>query len=95
MLWVNYELTGYPSVDVLPEYRKKQGQLKGTYLKGSMANHMKYTNVSIPIGKMPDHIAKVFLEIPFTEGVVPVDTLCFQNREEIFCHGIVIRVAFT
>lgn len=67
--WVNYELTGYPSVDALPEYRKKQGQLKGTYLKGSMANHMKYTNVSLPIGKMPDNIAKVFLEIPFTEGV--------------------------
>ena len=25
LLWVNYELTGYPSVDMLPEYRKKQG----------------------------------------------------------------------
>lgn len=67
--WVNYELTGYPSADLLPEYRKKQGQLKGTYIKGSMATHMKYTNVSLPLGQMPDHISKVLLEVPFCEGV--------------------------
>ena len=82
LLWVNYELTGYPSVDVLPEYRKKQGQLKGTYLKGSMANHMKYTNVSIPIGKMPDHIAKVFLEIPFTEGVEALANFIESSKDQ-------------
>ena len=27
--------------------------------------------------------------------LVPVDTLCFQNGEEIFCHCIVIWIALT
>ena len=26
--------------------------------------------------------------------LVPVDTLCFQNGEEILCHSIVIWVSF-
>ena len=39
----------------------------------------------------------VYQIIGFTECLrsVPVDTLCFQNGEEIFCHGIVIRIALT
>lgn len=32
-----------------------------------------------------------FLDRPW---FVAVDALRFQNREEIFCHGIVIRISF-
>ena len=67
--WVNFELTGYPNIESLPKYRIKQGQLKGTYLKGSMANHMKYTNVPLPIGKMPKDIADNLLGVFFCEGI--------------------------
>lgn len=67
--WVNFELTGYPDIDYLPQYRIKQGQLKGTYIKGSMANHMKYTNVPLPVGKMPKDIADKLLGVFFCEGV--------------------------
>ena len=27
--------------------------------------------------------------------LVTVDTLCFQDRKEVFCHGIVIGIALT
>ena len=48
--WINWEIEGYPNVDVVPEYRKIRGQLYGNYFKGSMASHMKYSNVSLPLG---------------------------------------------
>ncbi len=69
MQWVNYELTGYPSRDLLPEYRIKQGQLKGTYFKGSISSHIKYTNVPLPVGKMPKDDVKKLLSVYFCEGV--------------------------
>ena len=29
------------------------------------------------------------------DRLVPVDTLCFKNREEIFCHCVVVRITFS
>ena len=69
MQWVNCELTGYPNRTSLPEYRKKQGQLKGTYFKGSIANHIKYTHVPLPTGKMPKDDVQDLLSVYFCEGV--------------------------
>ena len=50
--WVNFEISGYPLDADLPSYRIEQGSLMGSYMKGSMASHMKWTNVSIPLGKI-------------------------------------------
>lgn len=67
--WVNCEIAGYPSDAELPEYRVVQGNLMGSYFKGSMANHMKWNNVSLPLGKMPDEIRDRILNVSFHEGV--------------------------
>ena len=51
--WVNYEIEGYPDDVEIPDYRVIGGQLYGSYFKGSMANHMKYNHVPLPLGNMP------------------------------------------
>ena len=67
--WVSYEIAGYPADANLPDYRKVRGRLVGSYIKGSMASHMKWTNVSLPLGTMPDNIQEALLSAYFREGV--------------------------
>ena len=67
--WVNYEISGYPVDAKLPDYRVERGTLKGTYFKGSMASHMKWNDVSIPLGKMPADVMDEFLSVRFYDGV--------------------------
>lgn len=67
--WVSYEITGYPVDANLPDYRKVRGRLVGSYFKGSMASHMKWTNVSLTLGTMPDKIQEALLTVYFREGV--------------------------
>ena len=40
----------------------------GSYFKGSMANLMKWNNVSLPLGNMPDDLVKDLLTIEFRDG---------------------------
>lgn len=67
--WVNYEISGYPTDANLPDYRIERGALKGTYFKGSIASHIKWNDVSIPLGKMPADVIDEFLSVPFYDGV--------------------------
>ena len=67
--WVSYEITGYPAEATLPDYRNVQGYLMGSFIKGSMASHVKWTNVSIPLGKMPSDLQDALLDVSFREGV--------------------------
>lgn len=67
--WVNYEISGYPVDANLPDYRIERGALKGTYFKGSIASHIKWNDVSIPLGKMTADVIDEFLSVPFYDGV--------------------------
>ena len=67
--WINYEIGGYPADYDLPDYRKAKGSLFGSYFKGSMASHMTWTNVSIPLGEMPEDTKDALLKTEFREGV--------------------------
>ncbi len=67
--WVNYEIIGYPDTVELPVYRKTIGTLFGSYFKGSMAMHITYKNVPIPLGNMPKKIQSKLLEVEFVDGV--------------------------
>ena len=86
--WVNHELTGYPSKESLPEYRIKMGQLRGSYIKGSLANHVQYKNVPLPIGKMPPDAAKDFLSVYFVEGVEELAQFLDGEKNEPICKPI-------
>lgn len=79
--WINYEITGYPSDIALPDYRITSGILTGSYIKGSMAQHMKYTNVPLPLGKMPADQREALLSIQFREGVEALKELSISNSD--------------
>lgn len=67
--WINYEISGYPENSTLPDYRIIKGELIGSYFKGSMATHMQWNNVSIPLGKMPKDLTSELLSVYLYEGV--------------------------
>lgn len=80
--WVSYEIAGYPADANLPDYRKVRGRLVGSYIKGSMASHMKWTNVSLPLGTMPDEIQEALLSVYFREGVGALRQLAESSKED-------------
>ncbi len=73
--WVNYELIGYPDDATLPDYRVIQGNLIGTYTIGTMHNYLKYTNASVPLGKMPQDLIDDTLSISLYDGVSALKAL--------------------
>lgn len=78
--WLDYEISGYPTDATLPSYRKVHGSLMGSYFRGSMANHMTWNNVSIPLGKMPDDIKELLLSVEFHEGVEALRMLTEKSK---------------
>lgn len=66
--WIDFEITGYPDNESLPSYRIAKGNLIGSYYKGSLASHMTWNNVSIPLGDMPDDIKDSLLQVSFRQG---------------------------
>jgi hypothetical protein len=78
--WVNYEVEGYPSDVDVPEYRRISGQLYGSYFKGSIATHVQYRNIPLPLGKMPEKIKQVLLTCDITQGI---DALKHMVEESI------------
>ena len=54
----------------------------GSYIKGSMASHMKWTNVSLPLGKMPENIQDELLAVYFREGVGALKQLAESSMED-------------
>lgn len=78
--WLDYEISGYPEDATIPSYRKVQGNLIGSYFKGSMASHMTWTNVSLPLGKMPDEAREALLSVVFQEGVESLRTLAEKSQ---------------
>lgn len=79
--WIDYEISGYPTDADVPKYRIIYGHLMGSYMKGSMASHMKWTNVSIPLGKMPDDIRESLLSVTFYDGVEALKKL-FESSQD-------------
>ncbi len=89
--WVKYEIEGYPNDVEVPEYRKIGGQLVGTYIKGSMASHMQYKNVSLPLGKMPEDQKEKILYSNLTQSIEALydmaksgEGICKQLPADIF-----------
>ena len=79
--WINYEIEGYPSTDNLPEYRKIGGQLYGTYFKGSMASHMTYNHVPLPLGNMPSDDIQALLTTNITQGIEALRNMIAESEK--------------
>lgn len=67
--WINYEIGGYPDDVDIPEYRKISGQLYGSYFKGSIAIHIKYTHVPLSLGNLSAEMKHDLLTIQITQGI--------------------------
>lgn len=80
--WVNNELVGYNTAEELPDYRIIEGEMFGSYFKGSMAQHIKWNNVSIPLGNMPEKEKKELLKIYIYDGVEALNNLVKQSTEK-------------
>ena len=80
--WINYELSGYPKTESLPEYRTTKGHLMGSYFKGSIVSHMTWTNVSLPLGNMPEDVKEHILTVNFYEGIEALMLLAETNVED-------------
>ena len=69
LAWVNYEIEGYPNDVEIPDYRVIEGQLYGSYFKGSMVSHIKYNHVPLPLGNMSDETKEAILTVKITQGI--------------------------
>lgn len=92
--WINYELAGYPDEASIPDYRITRGNIVGSYFKGSMASHMTWTNVSIPLGKMPNDMQEGILNVQFREGVDALKQLFESSKDSNVQLGKVIPADF-
>ena len=82
LLWINNELSGYPNEASLPDYRIVRGTLIGSYIKGSMACHMKWTKVPIPLGEMPIEVQDALLNVLLPESVTELHKLVELSNSE-------------
>lgn len=67
--WVNYEISGYPADVPLPDYRIERGHLKGSFVRGTMRAHVKATDISLPLGSMPQDLKDDILNVSFRESI--------------------------
>lgn len=79
--WINYEIEGYATDLDVPEYRKIGGQLYGSYFKGSMVSHMKYTHVPLPLGKMPTESKQALLVTDITQGIETLKRMVTESEQ--------------
>lgn len=79
--WINCEIEGYSNDSEVPNYRKIDGRLYGSYFKGSMASHMTYNHVPLPLGNMPDETREAILITDITQGIEALKCMVFDNGE--------------
>lgn len=79
--WINYEIEGYPDDVKVPEYRVIGGQLYGSYFKGSIATHIKYTHVPLPLGNLPDEIKEDILTVKITQGIEALKGIIEESQK--------------
>lgn len=80
--WINYEMEGYPSDVLIPEYRRIPGQPFCSYIKGSMVNFMKYTNVPLSLGNMPEDERETFYYTDIRESIAALTATLQENKEK-------------
>ena len=73
--WINCEIEGYKEENKIPKYRMFLGEFVGTYIVGTMRQHVKYSNVSIPLGKMPKEQRNMLLTASMKQGISTLEQM--------------------
>lgn len=78
--WITYEIEGYPTDVEVPAYRIIDGQLKGSFFKGSIASHIIHNDVSLPLGNMPDDMKNDILTLNMSHGISALQAVIEDSK---------------
>lgn len=74
--WVSNELKGYDDSSQLPEYRKYQANITGTYINGSM----QYNDQPVPTMGLKKEFEVVLRSMDFAQSISSLETLKGENK---------------
>ncbi len=74
--WVSNELKGYDNTSQLPEYRKYQANITGTYINGNM----QYNDQPVPTMGLKKEFEVVLRSMDFTQSISSLETLKGENE---------------
>ena len=74
--WANKELSGYDSINELPEYRKLKGRVMASYIVGNM----KYSNAPFIISHLDDDIQENLININLYSSISTLEEM--KNKGE-------------
>lgn len=77
--WLDKELNGYSETDELPLYRILEGQVYGTYLKGTPASYVKSSNNLIPIENLPKELKEAIVNIQVYNDIETIKNSIDKN----------------
>jgi hypothetical protein len=76
LTWVNNELNGYDFNATVPEYRKCDGNVSGTYLSGNW----QFNDQPLPTTGLPHELEQVIRQMDFYQSVATLESLQSNNK---------------
>lgn len=80
--WVSNELKGYDNSSELPDYRKYQGSITGTFINGSM----QYNDQPVPTIGLKREFEEVLRTMNFSQSISSLETLKGENKSGTLEH---------
>ncbi len=77
--WIDKELNGYTEKDILPIYRIFDGQVYGTYFKGTAVNHIKVSDSLVPIEKLPKELKETITNVEVYNDIETIKNSIDKN----------------
>lgn len=74
--WVSNELKGYDTAGDLPDYRKYNGNITGTYINGSM----QYNDQPVPTIGLKKELEEMLHSMDFYQSISSLETLKGENK---------------
>jgi len=80
LTWVNQELNGYENIQSIPEYRKINNIVVGSFQNYTT----RYTNHPIPIMHLQDEELEFFTTLKFTDSISMIENISKSKEDTIY-----------
>jgi hypothetical protein len=80
--WVSNELKGYDTTGELPNYRKYNGNITGTYINGQM----QYNDQPVPTVGLKNEFEEMLSSMDFYQSISSLETLKGENNSGTLEH---------
>lgn len=77
--WVSNELKGYDNMESIPDYRKYQANITGTYINGTM----QYNDQPVPTIGLDKELEEAIHAMFFAQSVSALETLTGENKSGV------------